>query len=958
MIKLPGYHCDPHKLHIGCEEPRAYFIPYNDEANAELPRSESKYFYSLCGEWDFRYFSSPADIEDEFFAEGFEPGEGYDKLPVPMNWQMMTDRNYDKPEYTNVNYPYPVDPPYVPDENPCGVYLKDFEVDENMIGRDFFLNFEGVDSCFYLWINGKFVGYSQVSHMTSEFNITPHVHTGSNRIAVLVLKWCDGSYLEDQDMWRLSGIFREVYILTRCRYARIEDFRIRTELKKSFTKCILNVELKLLGDRQASYKLVTPHGEIVDTGESAGGKINVKFDNPFLWSDENPLLYSLYLDVGDETILAKFGVKDLRIKRSVLYLNGQKIKLRGVNRHDSHPQLGHATPADHMLEDLYILKRHNVNAIRTSHYPNNPRFVEMCDELGFYVIDETDLECHGMGATAFKDRDNLLKYWNRVSDDKDWEEAYVDRARRLYERDKNRASVIFWSLGNESGVGSNHKAMYSFFKSRDPGAIVHYEGSNLERCGKLRQKQDGYTDVESEMYPSTEECKDILKAIKNKNRPLFLCEYSHAMGNSCGDLREYWELIEANDTFCGGCIWEFTDHSVALKGDDGSVHYTYGGDFGDYPNDGKFCVDGLVYPDRTPHTGFEEVKVMYQPYEVTTDNRGNITVKNKRYFEGLDDIGVKWSVKSDGKPVLSGELSGLMVMPREKQNFNLYDSRGLELSGETYLTLRFFTNAEKPWCAPGYECGLAQFKLPSQAAEKAETPAGKVTLDEGDRYIDISAGDNEYRIDKYYGKLIKIVSGGKELITEPVVLGLFRAPIDNDSPYIEEWEKMGLDRLVQKTYQTKVVSRSDNSAAIEISMSMGAPSVFPAFRGKMTYTFRPDGSFLVNVSGKKAVELEVLPKIGLIFTMPEGSERFDYFGKGPKESYIDKNLSTYIDRFSSTVTGNFEHYIHPQENSAHSFTKWACVTDTDGTDRSAGSSEIHVVKLHFTEFLIRSHTNG
>ena len=930
MIQLPDYHKNPKILHVGCEEPRAYFIPFHDAENTDtLPRSASRYFYSLSGEWNFKFYNSLVDVADGFYAEDFELDERYNKIRVPMNWQMDLDKGYDKPNYTNVRYPIPLDPPNVPNENPCGIYIRDFEVDSNMLERELFLNFEGVDSCFYLWINGTLVGYSQVSHCTSEFNISSYVHEGSNRIAVLVLKWCDGTYLEDQDMWRMSGIFRDVYILARSRRGRIEDVFVKTTLKKKFTKCTIDVDLKLVGDRQASYKLISPHGDEVASGESSSGKIKIKFDNPVLWSDEIPKLYSLILDVADETVLVKVGIKDLTIKNSILYLNGQKIKIRGVNRHDSHPTLGHTTPVDHMLEDLYILKRHNVNAIRTSHYPNDPRFLEMCDDLGFLVIDEADLEAHGL-QWSIEDSDPMER-WSRLANDPEWEDTFVDRAQRLFERDKNHACVIFWSLGNESGIGKNHQSMYRYIKGRNSDAIVHYEGANIGYAKRYKKKYfTDSSDIESWMYPSIDDCKKILKSKNRRKKPLYLCEYCHAMGNGPGDLRDYWELIESDDRFMGGCIWELIDHSVEIKDADGKITYTYGGDFGDQPNDGNFCVDGLVYPDRTSHTGFEEAKIAYQPFHVTTDNDGNIEIKNRLFFDGLDDIGVKWEIKSNGITVANGEISGLMLMPREKKSFHIYNASDYKLTGDSYLNLSFVTRIDKPWAPAGYECGKKQFKLPSANVRRTAAADGKIEVNETDRYLTVSAADNVYRFDKGYGKLIKIRSGEVDLLAKPMELNLTRAFIDNDSCYRDKWDDYGFTRLVQNNYKTEIVVNNDKKVVIRVDMSYGSYIYEPVFKGKITYTVLANGELLVNVNGKAHNGLEVLPRIGLQMIMPEGFESFEYFGYGPKESYIDKNLSTIVDKYETTVTDNFEHYVRPQENSSHYGSKWACVKNSDG----------------------------
>lgn len=963
MIKLPDYHKSLDILHYGCEEPRAYFIPYQDEPTAELDRSESRYFHSLCGEWDFRFHSSLIDVEDGFYAEDFEIDSAYDKIKVPMNWQMVLDKDYDKPNYTNINYPFPLDPPHVPDENPCGIYLRDFDVDENMIARDLFLNFEGVDSCFYLWINGKFVGYSQVSHMTSEFNISEYVKVGKNRIAVLVLKWCDGTYLEDQDMWRMSGIFREVYILERSRRGRVEDFYIKTELKKKLTRCTIDVDLKVFGDRDVDYKLISPHGETVASGQSKDSKIKIKFENPILWSDEIPELYSLYLDISDETILAKFGIKDLTIKHSVLYLNEQKIKIRGVNRHDSHPFLGHATPVEHMLEDLYILKRHNVNAIRTSHYPNDPRFLEMCDELGFLVINESDIETHGAGAKICRAgrnyKDDPAKnhaFWSDLSQNPEWKEAYVDRARRIFERDKNRACVIFWSLGNESGCGDNHRAMRDYIKGRKPDAIIHYEGANYAYSDRAKKKFTDVSDVESWMYPSIDVCKEILASKKRAKKPFYLCEYCHAMGNGPGDLRDYWELIEADDRFVGGCIWEFTDHSVAIPDGNGGYKYTYGGDFNDFPNDANFCVDGLVYPDRTPHTGFKEAKIAYQPYFVNYNGNGSVNIKNRLFFDGLDDIGFIWDIKSDGELIASGEISGLMLMARESNDFDLFNPEEYSFKGETYLTLHFITRTDKPWAKAGFECGLKQFKLESAPVEKAPVENGVLEVNENDRYITITSGQNTYVFDKPYGRLETIKHEGVDLVTKPVELNLNRAPLDNDVPYTEQWKNVGIYRLRQKTYSAVLKETSEDKAIVEVSMSLGSYTYDPAFRGVITYTFISDGSLLINVNGKVNDGFEVIPRIGLQLTMPEGFEKFSFFGYGPHESYIDKNLSTYVDKFDTTVTDNFEHYVRPQENSSHYGTKWAEVRNADGIGIYCTAEDFDSFSVnaqHFTPNMLR-----
>ena len=531
-----NYHKSLEHLHVSCEKPRAYFVPHTTECSAKRGnRAESKLFTSLCGDWDFKYYPNETYLDD-FISPDFTTA-GFDKLTVPMSWQVNYKKGYDTPNYVNVNYPFPVDPPYVPNDNPCGLYVREFDMTEPL-DKEYYINFEGVDSCFYLFVNDEFAAYSQVSHMTSEINVTKYLKMGTNTVKVLVFKWCDGSYVEDQDKFRFSGIFREVYILAREK-AHVEDIFVKTYLADDFKSADVKVELTLTAAAEVEYKLCAPCGCTVAEGKTADGKIEMSVASPALWSDEEPNLYNLYIKCGGEYICQRIGIKRVEIKNRVYYINGKKVKCKGVNRHDSHPILGSATPMDHMLEDLYILKRHNVNMIRTSHYPNDPRFLELCDVVGMMICDETDLECHGMryGKNGFYS-------WDEITDSDEWTETYLDRVERMYERDKNRACVVMWSLGNESGVGRNQVKMADYLRSRDERNIVHCEDITRRRFRKDRYDDtDEYakfecaTDVDSFMYYSPAQCDHHLNKIKGLTRPLFLCEYSHAMGNGPGDLK-------------------------------------------------------------------------------------------------------------------------------------------------------------------------------------------------------------------------------------------------------------------------------------------------------------------------------------------------------------------------------------------------------------------------------------
>ena len=512
-LNIPNYHQSTETLHVGCEKPRAYFVPFPCGcASKNAERGESTFFKSLCGEWNFKFFKSVNDVCDL-------STEGSDKLTVPMSWQMALGRGYDVPNYTNVNYPIPYDPPFVPDENPCGLYSRKFTVPAAMAGKKIYLNFEGVDSAFYVWVNDEFAAYSQVSHMTSEIDVTSLVHAGENEIKVLVLKWSDGTYLEDQDMWRMSGIFREVYLLFRDE-THIRDIFVHCDLDDSFTDADFTVDIDVTGKATVEWTLDCPCGETISSGKcdvDESGKIVVPtVKNAKLWSDEEPNLYTLTLHCGNEYITLPIGARRVEIKDGCVVINGKKVKAKGVNRHDSHHLLGHATPVEHMVRDIMIMKAHNVNMVRTSHYPNDPRFTALCDKYGIYVCDETDLETHG------------ARPWYALSRSPEWEGEYVDRVQRMVERDKNHPCVIFWSLGNESGWGQNHVAMHTWIKSRDTSRIVHYEGANYDyNDGKYLRD---VTDIESRMYPNPTWCDNYCKN-PERDEPLFLCEYSHAMGN-------------------------------------------------------------------------------------------------------------------------------------------------------------------------------------------------------------------------------------------------------------------------------------------------------------------------------------------------------------------------------------------------------------------------------------------
>ena len=941
MIQELNYHKRLDTLHVNCERPHAYFIPYqNEEAAKTGNRARSNRFYSLCGDWSFRFFKSTRELGDFLTAE-FD-AEPHDTLAVPMSWQFALDRGYDKPQYTNMRYPFPVDPPHVPDENPCGLYTRTFEMTEDAIqNRTVRLVFEGVDSCFYVYINGQFVGYSQVSHMTSEFTVNSYLKEGVNQIKVLVFKWCDGSYLEDQDKIRSSGIFREVYLLLRDKVC-VEDYQILTDIDAPFDSARITADLKLSGKADVNYKLICPCGKIVAEGvKTVDGADVLVFDlqNPVLWNDEQPRLYELYLTVGTEVIRQEIGVRRFEVKGKIVYVNGKKVKAKGVNRHDSHPQLGAATPMEHMIRDLMILKANNVNFIRTSHYPNDPRFYELCDRYGFYVCDEADIETHGM---------QYVSNWDELTDSPDWSEAYLDRGERMLERDKNHACILMWSVGNESGTGLNHRLMSEYFHKRIPGCIVHCEDASRradtlhsEGKGRVKRIDFDYIDIESGMYIPFDRAynpvkHDIASYLKHR-KPFFLCEYSHAMGNGPGDLEDYWQLIYKNDNFFGGCVWEMLDHSVDI-GTPEKSKFIYGGDMGHEVNDSNFCVDGLLYPDRRPHTGMLELKQVLRPcrmYNVDFET-GSFSIKNHRYFTNLTDIDLCWKVERNGETVRQGRIPAMAIAPQTSKRYTLPTDTFKSLDGICYFTVSYRMNQTAPWADFGYEVGVEQFRIPTEnIAENLPVVSfaeNMLTFAENAKTYVVEGGGATYTVDRQSGMIASILDHGKELLVSPIVPNIWRAPTDNDRRVRREWEARFYQLASSRCVDCRVETADADRVVIVTDFVVAADTRRPLLKGTVRYTFASVTGVVMDfdVEVGDLRKAEFLPRLGVQFEMPEGMEKLSYFGCGPMETYQDKRQAGLVGIYRSTVTDHFEHYIRPQENMAHTETHWVKINTEAG----------------------------
>lgn len=978
---------NPEVLHVNCKKPNAYFIPYENEGKAEKGiRGASKFYKSLNGVWKFKYHESVQQVEDGFYREDYD-ADSWDDLVVPSNWQM---HGYDIPHYTNINYPYPCDPPYVPDDNPAGLYVREFRVDDLKIRDNMAtLVFEGVDSCFYLWVNGSFVGYSQVSHATSEFDISRYLKPGKNKLAVMVLKWCDGSYLEDQDMWRLSGIFREVYLLQRSK-DHIADVFVKPLLSDGFSHGTLRCELELEGNHTESEVIAvlkdsggkvigkktviaSPRtGESVRGGASAGSASSCTFeitvDHPKRWSAEMPDLYRLLLYHGEEVLLFKVGFKKVEVKDSVLYFNGTNIKFKGVNRHDSHPELGHTIPLYHMKNDLLLMKKHNINAVRTSHYPNDPRFLELCDELGFYVIDEADLETHGA---------QFAGDFSMISQDPRFEAAYLDRMQRMVERDKNHASVFMWSLGNESGHGDNHRVMARWAKERDASRLIHYEGAftpwlKPEYTGDGDSypmptfEETSHLDVWSRMYPSVAWMRDKFLHLEGEKRPLLLCEYCHAMGNGPGDLKDYWDLIYVHPSLAGGFVWEWTDHGVKTRNGNGEEYYAYGGDFGDKPNDGNFCIDGLVYPDRKPHTGLLELKSVIAPVRTEASDadlaKGRIKITNLYDFLDLSHLVLLWKLEKDGRSIASGELRDLDIPAGQFKILELPYSMPQKADGRYFLKISYVLGRDFPWASERHEVAFSQFELPvgkmvGELLSKDDMPA--MEIQESEKEISIRGLDFTYVFNKDRGAFSGLEYNGVKLLAAMPKFNIWRAPTDNDMYIRKKWEAEGFDRMNAHIYGVSVPDIDPQRIRISVDFSLGGYIKKPAIHGVAVWSIYGSGDIRLEVEAKVREDLPFLPRFGLQLTMPGGSDRAEYFGYGPQESYVDKRWGAWKSRFESDVDEMHENYIMPQENGSHYGTEWAAVTNILGAGLLfIGREEFSFQASHYTpeDLTVAGHT--
>jgi beta-galactosidase len=1057
------------------EEPaHVTLLPYQDAHSAlSGDRNTCANFKLLNGEWHFKYAPNPASAPEDIQVEPFDHAE-WDTIAVPGNWQLQ---GYDVPMYTNVQYPFPPDNmPEVPkDDNPVGSYRTTFTVPNDWDGKQVFIVFDGVDSAFYLWVNGQYVGYSQDSRLPAEFNLTPYLRPGENTLAARVYRWSDGSYLEDQDFWRLSGIYRDVYLFA-TPAVHIRDFWAYPELDAGYRDAVLNVRADIANYGGVNTEGYTLEAALFDAHELritncelpvTSYRLPMTFampvTNPLKWSAEHPNLYTLLLTLKDsagnvlEVERCNVGFRKVEIQDGKILVNGAAVYFRGVNRHEHDPDTGHAVSVESMIEDILLMKRFNVNAVRTCHYPNDPRWYDLCDEYGLYLIDEANIETHGV--------------WDEPTRDPVWRTAFLERGNRMVERDKNHPSIVIWSLGNESGHGPNHAAMAEWIHANDPTRPIFYDSADHEP----------YVDIVSKMYPSLEHFIALAER-PGETRPLILCEYAHAMGNSPGNLKEYWEIMEKYPRARGAFVWDWVDQglrrtappSVPPTGGDerGREWFAYGGDYGESPHDGSFCINGLIFPDRTIHPAMWEVKKVYQPVDVEVVDAlaGKVEVINKYDFSDLSHLDIAWKLEKDGQVVQQGQLPRLSTPPGERITVTIpFSPPSVPPSGgetgeaEYHLTLSFTLAEAALWAEAGHEIAWAQFAIPFPTPEVQPVDASSLpalTLDESDAQAVIAGQDLELIFDKQAGTVVALRYQGHDLLKAGPKSNFWRAPTENDlNTWGEEraaqrWREIGLDQLEEhiETVTVKQIAPQVVEIAVKSVCTPGADFLAPSTSGpeqqmegimqflswaldkEMLHAFcthlnmpydslpgtikaaklkgllasfaqedrlqelmlslyhflkksapdkvRPEFetalfqqqmgtpeakaparfecayTYTIYGSGDVVIEhhvvpetpgLPFLPRIGLQMTLPGGYEQFTWYGRGPHETYVDRNYGAQVGLYSGTVDEQYVPYIVPEENGNKTEVRWVALTNDEGVGLLAvGSPWLEVSAHHYT----------
>ncbi len=924
---------NPAVLHTGTEAPRAAFVPFPDAASAlRLGPGESPRYLSLNGPWRFHWSPRPADRPLDFWKPSADV-DAWAETPVPSNWMFQ---GYDYPIYVNTSYEFAPNPkpPFVPhDHNPVGSYRRTFTVPAAWDGMDVILHFGAVKSFFYAWVNGEKLGFSKDSKTPAEWDITRFLEPGENVLAVEVYRWSDGSYLECQDFWRLAGIERDVY-LTAAPKVHIRDYEVRAGLDASYKNGRLEVAVELGGDPGAgaarpsvSLALFDPAGKKAWSAKrpaaaSGDGPAVVRFDADLAhvaqWSAETPALYRLVLELTAaggkalEAISSRIGFRTTEVKNGQLLVNGAPILLKGVNRHEHDPYTAHVIPEDSMRRDIELMKQSNINAVRTCHYPDDPRWYELCDEYGLYLVDEANIESHGMGYGP-----------GSLAKDPAWGPAHLDRVARMVERDKNHPSIIIWSLGNEAGDGVNFESAYAWLKKRDPSRPVQYEQAGLK----------AHTDIYCPMYESIE---GMIKSLADTpSRPLIQCEYAHSMGNSTGNLQDYWDAIESHERLQGGFIWDWVDEGFAAKTANGDPFWAFGGDYGpaDVPSDQNFCCNGLVAPDRTPHPALFEVKKVYQFVKFLAADlaAGRIEVRNGYDFIGLDRFELVWDLAADGRTVAAGTVPKLAVAPHASLIVSLPLPRPAPEPGREYsLNVSLHAREASPGIPRGYAVAAEQFFLPAAAGAAAAEPAlPPLTIEDGPRFVRLVGQDLAVRFDRLTGDLDSFVVGGRELIASGIEPNFWRAPTDNDfgnemPRRLAVWRRASLYRDLRSLEARQA---GLGRATVTVSYTLAGGLAVQT----LEYAVGGDGRIVLRstLALKAGAKLPEIPRIGLKMALPGGFDRILWYGRGPFENYWDRKTAAFVDLYETTATEPIP-YVSPQEYGNRTDTRWLAIRDGEG----------------------------
>lgn len=910
---------------------RAHFLTFPSKEKALLNNNRYTHaFKNLNGIWKFMFLDAPEYSPEGFFNSDFDVTK-MDDITVPGNWQLQ---GYGKMHYSDLWYNFPINPPYVPTENPTGIYKRTFFVEESYRDKKIIIRFCGVDSAYHLWINGKEVGYSKVARNESEFDITDIIRVGEeNDVTVRVYQWSDGTYLEDQDMWWESGIFRDVELIGVPKDG-INDYKVIADLDDEYKNGIFKVEAFLRTTKEVNVTF-----ELVDAGENTvftktvvakEGKacIDEVIADVNHWTAETPYLYKLFMTVEDdgqtvEVIPQNVGFRNIRLNGETFLVNGVAIKFKGVNRHDYSPQNGRVVSREEIEKDIILMKQFNINAIRTSHYPNSYYLYDLCDEYGMYLIAETDLECHGFELTGD---------YKWITDDPSWELAYVSRMTRMIERDKNHPAIIFWSLGNESAFGCNFRKMTDVAHEMDPTRLVHYEGDFDVESADVYSTM--YTWIENPKKPYL--MKDIIEKSK---KPHIHCEYCHAMGNGPGNLKDYQDLVYAHDKLQGGFVWEWFDHGIESFTESGEKYYRYGGDFGDDPSNKDFCIDGLIMPDRTPSPGLYEYKKVIEPITTTAVDiqKGIINLLSRYDFANLDRFNLVYKVMEDDVILQTGFMAVPSIEARANKDITLpYDLSAIKVKpgAHYYVNISYQLREDTSYASSGHELATAQFELPLYKEGIVVRPEGILNVEKEHTTLHVKGANFSLDFNLVNGNLMNIVRDGMQVLSKGPRLTLWRAPISNDMEIIDKLKKVYFLHLEHEVVMNIDYHMEGNILKVEVDTINSTTNSAWHFKTKYVYTVCPSGDILIDVegtpSGRVDLAPDMLPRIGVSMHLDKSMEHVRYFGMGPGENYADSKEAAQMGLYANTVDGLFTNYVIPQENGNHMGCKWVSMTNDRG----------------------------